>query len=366
MKRMMMTIVATLMMAVQASAMSYTQAQREALFLTDKMAYELNLTQEQYDAAYEINLDYLMGVTSVDDVYSVYWTRRNLDLSYILLDWQWNAFRAASYFYRPLYWDGGYWHFGVYARYPRRTFFYFDRPGGYASYRGGHSWHSNGGRSYYHGRSDNFRRSDNQMGMRDRFDRGDFKGARTDGRSSSTRVTANRNNSTVGGSSSFGRARSGNASTYGSGRTGNSSTYGSGRTGGTFSSSRSTGNASTSTSTSASRAGTMRSSATGTGGTFSSSRTSTRTSTVPRTSSSTTRTAGTFAGQRATTATPSRSSGTTVRSQSGGSFGGQRSGSFSSSRSTSSPARSSVAPSRSSVGTSGGGASRGGSFGGRR
>lgn len=322
MKRMMMTIVATLMMAVQASAMSYTQAQREALFLTDKMAYELNLTQEQYDAAYEINLDYLMGVTSVDDVYSVYWTRRNLDLSYILLDWQWNAFRAASYFYRPLYWDGGYWHFGVYARYPRRTFFYFDRPGGYASYRGGHSWHSNGGRSYYHGRSDNFRRSDNQMGMRDRFDRGDFKGARTDGRSSSTRVTANRNNSTVGGSSSFGRARSGNASTYGSGRT---------------------------------------------GGTFSSSRTSTRTSTVPRTSSSTTRSAGTFAGQRATTATPSRSSsGTTVRSQSGGSFGGQRSGSFSSSRSTSSPARSSVAPSRSSGGTSGGGASRGGSFGGRR
>jgi hypothetical protein len=355
MKRMMMTIVAALMMAVQASAMSYTHAQREALFLTDKMAYELNLTQEQYDAAYEINLDYLMGVTSVDDVYSVYWTRRNLDLSYILLDWQWNAFRAASYFYRPLYWDGGYWHFGVYARYPRRTFFYFDRPGGYASYRGGHSWHSNGGHSYYHGRSDNFRRSDNQMGMRDRFDRGDFKGARTDGRSSSTRVTANRNNSTVGGSSSFGRARSGN-----------SSTYGSGRTGGTFSSSRSTGNASTSTSTSASRAGTMRSSATGTGGTFSSSRTSTRTSTVPRTSSSTTRTAGTFAGQRATTATPSRSSGTTVRSQSGGSFGGQRSGSFSSSRSTSSPARSSVAPSRSSGGTSGGGASRGGSFGGRR
>ncbi len=352
---MMMTIVAALMMAVQASAMSYTQAQREALFLTDKMAYELNLTQEQYDAAYEINLDYLMGVTSVDDVYSVYWTRRNLDLSYILFDWQWNAFRAASYFYRPLYWDGGYWHFGVYARYPRRTFFYFDHPGGYASYRGGHSWHSNGGHSYYHGRSDNFRRSDNQMGMRDRFDRGDFKGARTDGRSSSTRVTANRNNSTVGGYSSFGRAR-----------TGNSSTYGSGRTGGTFSSSRSTGNASTSTSTSARRAGTMRNSATGTGGTFSSSRTSTRTSTVPRTSSSTTRSAGTFAGQRATTATPSRSSSTTVRSQSGGSFGGQRSGSFSSSRSISSPARSSVAPSRSSGGTSGGGASRGGSFGGRR
>ena len=67
-----MTLVAVLVMASQASAMSYEQARREALFLTDKMAYELNLTQEQYEAAYEINLDYLMGVTGVDNVYSIY------------------------------------------------------------------------------------------------------------------------------------------------------------------------------------------------------------------------------------------------------------------------------------------------------
>ncbi len=45
-----------------ASAMSYEQARNDALFLTDKMTYELNLTDEQYEAAYEINLDYLMGV----------------------------------------------------------------------------------------------------------------------------------------------------------------------------------------------------------------------------------------------------------------------------------------------------------------
>ena len=53
-----------LTVTISANAMSYEQARREALFLTDKMAYELNLTDEQYEAAYEINLDYLMGVTS--------------------------------------------------------------------------------------------------------------------------------------------------------------------------------------------------------------------------------------------------------------------------------------------------------------
>lgn len=201
MKRIMMTLVAVLVMVSQASAMSYEQARREAFFLTDKMAYELNLTQEQYDAAYEINLDYLMGVTSVDDVYSAYWTRRNLDLSYILLDWQWNTFCAASYFYRPLYWDAGCWHFGVYARYPQRTFFYFSRPTVFVSYRGGHSWRSNGDRSYYHGRSDMFRRQDNRIGMRDRWNRGDFRNARSNERNSSTRITVNRNNMNNGNSS---------------------------------------------------------------------------------------------------------------------------------------------------------------------
>lgn len=175
MKRYILTIMAMMTMALTTNAMSFTQAQREAFFLTDKMAYELNLTDEQYDACYEINLDYLMGVSTVDDLYGTYWTRRNLDMSYILLDWQLSAFRAASYFYRPLYWSAGCWHFGIYARYPRRTFFYFSRPTVYVSYRGGHSWRMNGGRSYYHGLRDHYRRpADSHFGMRDRFnDRND-------------------------------------------------------------------------------------------------------------------------------------------------------------------------------------------------
>lgn len=162
---------AMMTIALNANAMSFTQAQREALFLTDKMAYELNLTDEQYDACYEINLDYLMSVSTVDDLYGTYWTRRNYDMGYVLFDWQLEAFRAASYFYRPLYWDAGCWHFGIYARYPRRTFFYFSHPTVYVSYRGGHSWRMNGGHSYYHRHQDRFRSARTEhVGMRDRFD----------------------------------------------------------------------------------------------------------------------------------------------------------------------------------------------------
>ena len=85
MKKFIFALIAMVMMTVSATAMSYEQARQQALFLTDKMAYELNLTDEQYEAAYEINLDYLMGVRTVDDLYGPYWERRNLDLSYILL-----------------------------------------------------------------------------------------------------------------------------------------------------------------------------------------------------------------------------------------------------------------------------------------
>ena len=194
MKKMMMTLVAILTIAVNANAMSYEQARNEALFLTDKMAYELNLTDEQYEAAYEINLDYLMGVTSRSDVFGTYWERRNLDLSYILLDWQWNAFIAASYFYRPLYWEAGYWHFGIYARYPHRDYFYFGYPHFYATYRGGHAWHVHGGHGYYYGRREHFRspvrHGGQHFGMHDRWNRGDFR----DGHRSSTRITGRHDN----------------------------------------------------------------------------------------------------------------------------------------------------------------------------
>ena len=167
-----------LTVALSTMAMSYEQARDRALFLTDKMAYELNLNDEQYEAAYEVNLDYLMSISTYDDLYGTYWTRRNMDLSYILFDWQYNAFCSAAYFYRPLIWTNGVWRFTIYARYPNRTYFYFGRPAFYATYYGGHSWHRNGGRSWYHGRTFGPRPGESRFGMRDRYDRGDFRGQR--------------------------------------------------------------------------------------------------------------------------------------------------------------------------------------------
>lgn len=235
MKKFILAVVAMVTMTVtSASAMSYEQARQQALFLTDKMAYELNLTDDQYEAAYETNLDYLMSVNTVDDLYGVYWRQRNLDLSYILLDWQYRSFLNATYFYRPLYWNAGYWHFGIYARYPHRNYYFFGRPHFYTSYCGGHSWRMNGGRSWYNGRHFGGSRPGGQprMGMRDGFDRGDFGRGQSFGnqtrrpqmnnnrpqmsnsrpqmnrsfgnRESSTRTTVNNN-----GSSSFGGNRGG-------------------------------------------------------------------------------------------------------------------------------------------------------------
>ena len=180
---------------VAANAMSYEQAREQALFLTDKMAYELNLTEEQYDAAYEINLDYLMSVNTPDDLYEDYWRQRNLDLSYILLDWQYQAFCAATYFYRPLYWASGVWHFAIYSRYPHRHYLYFGRPNIYITYRGGHSWHHNGGHSWYKGCTFHHGNGGNWHGMRDRFDRGDFhKGDRPKTRNSHNNSRSSKNN----------------------------------------------------------------------------------------------------------------------------------------------------------------------------
>lgn len=187
-------------MATGASAMSYQQARDQALFLTDKMAYELNLSDEQYEAAYEINLDYLMRIDNYDDLYGAYWRERNLDLYYILSSWQYRAYCDASYFYRPLYWDGGFWHFGIYARYPYRDFFYFGCPNFVVTYRGGHSWYCNGGRSWYRGRDwAGPRDGRSRIGMRDRFDRGNY--------GSGYRVDRNGSRSWGNGTRTFGNMR---------------------------------------------------------------------------------------------------------------------------------------------------------------
>lgn len=213
-----------------ANAMSYEQARQQALFLTDKMAYELNLTDDQYEAAYEINLDYLMSVNTVDDLYGSYWRYRNLDLSYILLDWQYRAFCDAAYFYRPLYFSGGYWRFGIYARYPYRDYYYFHRPRVYVSYCGGHSWHSNHGRSWYHGRDFRPKHTKNHFGMRDGFNRGDYgRGNRQSFGNRPASAALQNNNNSFGNrnNSSFGNSNNGNNSSFGNRNNGNNNDNGS-------------------------------------------------------------------------------------------------------------------------------------------
>lgn len=71
MKRMMITLFAIGMVAMSSTsmAMSTSRVRKETRFLTDKMAYELNLNTRQYNDAYEINFDFLYAVRNIlDDV----------------------------------------------------------------------------------------------------------------------------------------------------------------------------------------------------------------------------------------------------------------------------------------------------------
>jgi len=137
MKRMMITMAMMMTIVASAAAMSFNDARREALFLTDKMAYELNLTDAQYDATYEINLDYFLSVATAADINGVWWTRRNADLFYVLDAIQYNRYLAMSYFYRPLAWHRNHFVFSIYDRYADAHRMFRARPTVFVSYRGG-------------------------------------------------------------------------------------------------------------------------------------------------------------------------------------------------------------------------------------
>ena len=133
-------ILATLMlMSIGAQAMPFEIAEREALFLTDKMAYELGLDDYQAEAVFEINLDYFLSCDTQTDVYGVWWDRRNADLRYVLTPTQYYRFVNRFYFYRPLTWRMGAWYYPIYSHYTNRSYFYRTRPTGYGYYMGGHN-----------------------------------------------------------------------------------------------------------------------------------------------------------------------------------------------------------------------------------
>ena len=142
MKKIILSAMFSMVAWMGANAMSFSRAQAEALYLTDKMAYELNLNDQQYNDAYEINLDYFLRIDSPSDLYGSYYDYRVHDLRCILHDWQYSLFMAADYFLRPLVWRANSWYFPIYSYYSR-DYFYYSRPSVWVSYRGGHS-------RYYH------------------------------------------------------------------------------------------------------------------------------------------------------------------------------------------------------------------------
>lgn len=135
--------------AYSRSGMSYDDARRQAWFLSDKMAYELGLSDAQFNAIYEINLDYLLSMRGERSIYGNYWTRRNTDIFYVLNASQYNYFVSLDYFYRPVYWYNNAYSFGVYRHYGNPRHYYRARPTYYSSYRGGRNRQR---KSYYAGR----------------------------------------------------------------------------------------------------------------------------------------------------------------------------------------------------------------------
>lgn len=136
MKRFLLSLLLLTTTAFCAKAMSYEEARQQAWFLTDKMAYELNLTPEQYDRAYQVNLDYFMSINSPTDYNGRYWNYRDADLRCILFDWQYSLYSTLDYFFRPIRWVRTAWYYPIFDRY-RHGYYYFDRPKVYVSYYGG-------------------------------------------------------------------------------------------------------------------------------------------------------------------------------------------------------------------------------------
>ena len=142
------------------SAMSMSKVRQHARFLTDRMAYELNLTTMQYNDVYEVNYDFIdnvryimddvtAGYPSAVDRYYDFLDFRNDDLRWILSASQYRRFMNVDYFYRPIYTTASEWLFRIYRVYNDITHFYFGKPHHYKSYKGEHYRTHHGHVSFY-------------------------------------------------------------------------------------------------------------------------------------------------------------------------------------------------------------------------
>lgn len=148
----MLVLASMMVMTISAAALPFSQAQKEALFLSDKMAYELGLTEGQYEMIYEINLDYFLSINTYKDIEGVWWARRNSDIRHILSTYQYRKYSNMNYFYRPLIWRNGKWNYPIYNKYNNHGHFYKNRPNGFGNYKGGNN---KKGHYYYEHRGGN-------------------------------------------------------------------------------------------------------------------------------------------------------------------------------------------------------------------
>jgi len=152
MKKFFVTLAISLLVVSQMFAMSTRKVRETARFLSDRMAWELDMTPQQYDDCYEINYDFIFAINPImDDIvrgynyaidsYYTFLDYRNDDFRYILNEVQYRRFLELEYFYRPIYTYRGDWFFRIYQIYNNPKFFYFDAPTIYKHYSGAHARH---------------------------------------------------------------------------------------------------------------------------------------------------------------------------------------------------------------------------------
>ena len=129
------TFTVLMVMTISVAAMSVSKSRRYSLFLSDKMAYELDLTPDQYEAVYQINYDYFRSIYTRYDV-DRYLPIRDENLYYVLDWYQYEVYSVIEYFYNPAVYLTSGWSIPVYLRYTNRHFFYRTYPVAYRSYRG--------------------------------------------------------------------------------------------------------------------------------------------------------------------------------------------------------------------------------------
>lgn len=160
MKKMFMTLIVAIASIVGMQAMSNSNIRTNARFLSDRMAYELDLAPWQYEECYEINYDFIAAINYImDDVAFGYYDAveryyrilddRNDDMRYVLNASQYRKFMTRDYFYRPVYTTGRKWAFRIYTIYSNRSFYYYDAPRGLKSYHGAHARSQHSSHSYY-------------------------------------------------------------------------------------------------------------------------------------------------------------------------------------------------------------------------